>query len=242
MHGSNAVIMLLDLAVARYPLYLKHFWQPLLYVFLYVLFNGLYVAAGGTDSYGNHHIYEVLNYKPLGNSLILLALVLFVFLPLIFAGQLGWVRLFVRLSPGTLPDHPARPPTSHPHLRQLLAPAAARRQHAHLVACLIGIIYDPVVAGEEGAELANGGLGHRGGGRRGIGWRSEAVIEGREREGEKGAKGGWQAIHQHNGSGWCKKRTWACMQVELRGRHRKRRHTRGDVFDTWKERQGRALG
>lgn len=212
MHGSNAVIMLLDLAVARYPLYLKHFWQPLLYVFLYVLFNGLYVAAGGTDSYGNHHIYEVLNYKPLGNSLILLALVLFVFLPLIFAGQLGWVRLFVRLSPGTLPDHPARPPTSHPHLRQLLAPAAARRQHAHLVACLIGIIYDPVVAGEEGAELANGGLGHRGGGRRGIGWRSEAVIEGREREGEKkGAKvGGKQYINTMAQAGVKRGRRHAC--------------------------------
>lgn len=112
VHGSNAAIMLLDLAVARYPLYLKHFWQPFLYVFLYVLFNGLYVAGGGTDSHGNHHIYEVLNYKPLGTSLMLLALVLFVALPLIFAGQLGWVRLFVRLSPGTLPDHQPLTPTS----------------------------------------------------------------------------------------------------------------------------------
>lgn len=112
VHGSNALIMLLDLAVSRYPLYLKHFWQPFLYVFLYVLFNGLYVAAGGTDSHGNHHIYEVLPYKPLGPSLVLLALVLFLALPCIYAGLLGWVRLFVRLAPGTLPDHQPLTPDS----------------------------------------------------------------------------------------------------------------------------------
>ena len=100
------------------------------------------VAAGGTDSHGNHHIYEVLNYKPLGTSLILLALVLFVALPLIFAGQLGWVRLFVRLSPGTLPDHQPLTPTSGNSSPQQQSdgstPASSSHQSLQMVDLVIG--------------------------------------------------------------------------------------------------------
>jgi hypothetical protein len=49
---SNAVIMLVDVAVSRLPLYARHFYMPFLYTLVYSVFNGVYVGAGGKDSVG----------------------------------------------------------------------------------------------------------------------------------------------------------------------------------------------
>lgn len=49
-HAVNAIIMLTDLTLSRWPLYLRHMYMPLAYITVYSLFNALYVNLGGTDS------------------------------------------------------------------------------------------------------------------------------------------------------------------------------------------------
>ena len=50
VHASNALLMLLDIAVSRLPIYFKHVYQPIIYVGIYAIFNGLYIGLGGTNS------------------------------------------------------------------------------------------------------------------------------------------------------------------------------------------------
>ena len=75
MHGINAVLMLLDLALARYPYQLKHFPAPLAFILSYLAFNLAYWSETRVV------VYPSLNYDhPIG-ALIMIAATIFGLLP-----------------------------------------------------------------------------------------------------------------------------------------------------------------
>ncbi|KAM3967705.1 protein rolling stone [Aphomia sociella] len=62
-HGFNSWIALLELLLSRTPVRLCHFYQPLSIGLWYAAFTAVYFAAGGTDSFGNPFIYQVLDWR-----------------------------------------------------------------------------------------------------------------------------------------------------------------------------------
>lgn len=55
-------MILLDMTVSRWPYYLKHVYQSLIYIIVYLIFNASYVMSGETNPHGQHYIYAVLDY------------------------------------------------------------------------------------------------------------------------------------------------------------------------------------
>lgn len=51
LHGVNALLMVMDLALARYPYHLKHFLPACGFMACYVVFNGVYWRAAGNVVY-----------------------------------------------------------------------------------------------------------------------------------------------------------------------------------------------
>ncbi len=75
MHGINAVLMVLDLTLARYPYQLKHWPAPLGFIISYLVFNVSWWATTGTV------VYPTLNYDKPVVALIMIAATIFVLLP-----------------------------------------------------------------------------------------------------------------------------------------------------------------
>ena len=74
-HGVNALLMLMDLALSRYPYHLKHFPAPLAFIVSYLLFNYAYWNETRVV------VYPSLNYdKPVG-AVIMMAATIFGLLP-----------------------------------------------------------------------------------------------------------------------------------------------------------------
>jgi len=74
-HGVNALLMLMDLALTRYPYHLKHFPAPLAFIVSYLLFNFAYWNETRVV------VYPSLNYdKPVG-AVIMMAATIFGLLP-----------------------------------------------------------------------------------------------------------------------------------------------------------------
>eukprot|EP00952_Eustigmatos_sp_NYUAD-ZCMA_P005014 21945-Eustigmatos_ZCMA.PRE.1 len=59
-HAVNTMIVLVDLAVTEPRYHYKHFYIPLAYQLMYLLFSLIYWAAGGRDPEGNPYIYPPL--------------------------------------------------------------------------------------------------------------------------------------------------------------------------------------
>lgn len=76
IHGINLLIMCADLLLSRTPIHLLHFYFPTLFVAVYIIFTGVYYAAGGTDAQGTSYIYPLLDYENDLGRAILLAVVL----------------------------------------------------------------------------------------------------------------------------------------------------------------------
>ncbi len=74
-HGVNALLMLMDLAVSRYPYHLKHFPSPLAFILAYLLFNFTYWTQTRVV------VYPSLNYDHPVGALIMIAATLFGLLP-----------------------------------------------------------------------------------------------------------------------------------------------------------------
>ena len=62
-HGVNILILFIDLILSRIPFHLLHFLYPCILTTVYVVFSGVFYAAGGTDRHGNRYIYEALDYE-----------------------------------------------------------------------------------------------------------------------------------------------------------------------------------
>ena len=62
-HGVNILILFIDLILSRIPFHLLHFLYPCILTTVYVVFSGVFYAAGGTDRHGNRYIYKTLDYE-----------------------------------------------------------------------------------------------------------------------------------------------------------------------------------
>jgi hypothetical protein len=63
VHGVNSALIILEMMVARYPVFLKHVYMPFLYVAGYAIFNVVYCLLGGRNTKGSPFIYAVLQVR-----------------------------------------------------------------------------------------------------------------------------------------------------------------------------------
>lgn len=78
IHGINLLIMCADFLLGQIPIHFLHFYFPTLFVAVYLIFTGIYYAAGGTDAQGRSYIYPPLDYQNELTKAILLAVVLII--------------------------------------------------------------------------------------------------------------------------------------------------------------------
>ena len=76
IHGINLLIMYADFLLSQIPIHFLHFYFPTLFVAVYLIFTGIYYAAGGTGAQGRSYIYPLLDYENDLGWAILLAVVL----------------------------------------------------------------------------------------------------------------------------------------------------------------------
>lgn len=57
LHLINALVIMTDLGLSRLPYWLLHFPFPLAYLSSYIIFSGIYYAAGGTNPDKEDYIY-----------------------------------------------------------------------------------------------------------------------------------------------------------------------------------------
>ena len=76
IHGINFLIMCTDFLLSQIPIHFLHFYFPTIFVVVYLIFTGIYYAAGGTGAQGKPYIYPLLDYKNGLGKAILLAIVL----------------------------------------------------------------------------------------------------------------------------------------------------------------------
>ena len=76
IHGINLLIMGTDFLLSQIPIHFLHIYFPTLFVGVYVIFTGIYYAAGGTNADGKPYIYPLLDYQNDLSRAILLAIVL----------------------------------------------------------------------------------------------------------------------------------------------------------------------
>ena len=62
-HGTNSVIVLLDLFIVAIPLRLFHFYQPFFFVLIYFIFNAIYILAGGLNDLGEPFVYAAFDWN-----------------------------------------------------------------------------------------------------------------------------------------------------------------------------------
>lgn len=82
-HLINGVIALLYVSVNAKPSRILHFYQPLIFAFVYAVFSVIYYAAGG----GN--VYEVLDWSKPGTALALTLPLVFIAVPVVHLGVCG---------------------------------------------------------------------------------------------------------------------------------------------------------
>jgi hypothetical protein len=92
LHLINAIIILADLWLSRLPYWLLHFPAPMAYLSTYILFAGIYYAAGGRAPKGKDAIYPWLDFGRLGLTIPLIFVVLFVIFPLVHGSLWAFER------------------------------------------------------------------------------------------------------------------------------------------------------
>lgn len=92
LHLINALIILADLWLSRLPYWLLHFPAPMAYLSIYILFGGIYYAAGGKAPKGKDAIYPWLDFERLSVTIPIIFLVLFVIFPLVHSSLWAFER------------------------------------------------------------------------------------------------------------------------------------------------------
>ena len=75
IHLINGILAIVDLWMSGVPVRVYHALHSVLFAISYVVFTGVYYAAGGTDPAGNSFIYPFLNYESSPGSAIGLGIV-----------------------------------------------------------------------------------------------------------------------------------------------------------------------
>ena len=103
IHLINGVLALVDLWLSGVPVRIYHALHSVLFAVSYVVFTGVYYAAGGTDPAGNSFIYPFLNYKSNAGSAIglgiICALVLMTIIHFFFYLQFivrNWITCYIQ--------------------------------------------------------------------------------------------------------------------------------------------------
>ncbi|XP_030847819.1 protein rolling stone [Strongylocentrotus purpuratus] len=61
-HTLNGIVALIEIFLSAMVIRLLHFIYPFMFAVAYVVFAGIYYAAGGTDEEGNPSIYSILDF------------------------------------------------------------------------------------------------------------------------------------------------------------------------------------
>ncbi|XP_072941964.1 protein rolling stone-like isoform X2 [Epargyreus clarus] len=69
IHAVNSVLMLALLLIARHPMFLLHFYFSIGIGVIYLIFTLIYYAAGGTDPFGEHTIYPMIDWEYPGQTI-----------------------------------------------------------------------------------------------------------------------------------------------------------------------------
>jgi hypothetical protein len=62
VHLILGILILVDIFLSRVPWQFLHLFYSLSYMVIFIVFTGIYYAAGGTDQYGNPYIYSAFDY------------------------------------------------------------------------------------------------------------------------------------------------------------------------------------
>jgi hypothetical protein len=81
-HAGNSIYMFLNLALTGVPVRIHHFFHPVIYAVLYVLFTVFYHLADGTNANYDPFVYPVINWNDPGNAAMYGCLVALVATPL----------------------------------------------------------------------------------------------------------------------------------------------------------------
>ncbi|XP_022915594.1 protein rolling stone-like isoform X2 [Onthophagus taurus] len=76
VHGTNSLVMLIDLFVVAHPLYLVQCYWSVLFGIVYIVFSIIYHLCGGTSRNEEPFIYPVLDWGKPGKTTIVCVLVL----------------------------------------------------------------------------------------------------------------------------------------------------------------------
>jgi len=88
----NALIILLDLWISRLPYWLHHWPVPIAYLCIYIVFAGIYYAAGGMAPDGQDFIYPWLDFDRPHVTVPIIFLVVFVIFPLVHCALWAFER------------------------------------------------------------------------------------------------------------------------------------------------------
>ncbi|CAL4061302.1 unnamed protein product, partial [Meganyctiphanes norvegica] len=65
LHVCNSVYVWVDMLVSAAPVRILHFTWPLMYLLAYLIFAVVYFCTGGTNPWGGHAIYPILDFNHL---------------------------------------------------------------------------------------------------------------------------------------------------------------------------------
>ncbi|XP_026759301.2 uncharacterized protein LOC113518525 [Galleria mellonella] len=68
IHAINSVLMLILLLLSHHPSHILHFFHPISFTFVYLVFTIIYYHAGGTNPWGGHYIYPQLDWSKPGST------------------------------------------------------------------------------------------------------------------------------------------------------------------------------
>ncbi len=83
-HGSQGIISVIELLITGVPIRFYHFYFTQIFASVYVVFTGIYYAAGGTNTMERPYIYSILDYgETPGTACGYIFGVILVFLPIV---------------------------------------------------------------------------------------------------------------------------------------------------------------
>lgn len=94
VHGLQGLFVVIDLLISNKKWYFEKIWTAFPAPAIYVIFNVIYWAAGGTDPYGNPYVYSVLDWENDPEEAAIVLALGVALVPVIFAAL--WLITFIR--------------------------------------------------------------------------------------------------------------------------------------------------
>lgn len=91
-HGVNAVYVVANLFVSRFPIRLLQVIYPVTFGVIYTAFTAIYFALKGTNQHGEPYIYKAIDWSKPGKTFVLTSLSNFLFIPMVHCTL--WILCF----------------------------------------------------------------------------------------------------------------------------------------------------